>query len=500
MLDHSVAPTSLSCEATAPLHLIVFTRYPEPGKTKTRLIPALGPEGAAAVQRQMTEWALAQARQLLQSERPRQSFAPFSIVGGLAVDVRFAGGTAAKMQEWLGSEWTYLDQGEGDLGDRLIRAFQSAFDRGAKAAIVIGIDCPGVTSDVLAQAYEQLLHNDGVIGPANDGGYYLIGLRYPIPAMFKGIDWGTETVRSSTLAIAETLDLKIAQLSSLSDVDRPEDLIVWQQISHQVPGQTMGRISIVIPVLNEAEHIRSTIQAIKQSANASNAPNNHPQSGLDRNTISGCGGEKCNHNLPKDIPQLEIIVVDGGSRDATMATAKDAGANVISSSPGRALQMNAGAAIATGEYILFLHADTQLPPNFPSYVRQTLRQPNTVVGAFELAIQGANMGLRLIEFGVKWRSRLKQMPYGDQAIFLKTNLFREVGGFPRLPLMEDFEFIRQMKRRGRVAIAKAVVTTSGRRWQRLGLLRTTFINQVIIVGYVLGFPIKKLALWYRQRT
>ena len=117
-----------------------------------------------------------------------------------------------------------------------------------------------------------------------------------------------------------------------------------------------------------------------------------------------------------------------------MAYAQEAGATVISSSPGRALQMNAGAAIATGEYILFLHADTQLPAHFPTYIHQLLSQPNTVAGAFELAIQGSSPGLRLIEFGVKWRSRLGQMPYGDQAIFLKTQLL-----LPHIIQLQDNE-------------------------------------------------------------
>lgn len=486
-------------DPTAPLHLIVFTRYPEAGKTKTRLMPALGPEGAAVVQRQMTEWVLTQAQQFAQSDRAMElansvsassrmegaavstpvSFSassPSSAIkkSGLTVDVRFAGGSASKMEEWLGPGWTYLDQGDGDLGDRLIRAFQSAFDRGAQAAIAIGIDCPGITAEVLAQAYRQLNSSDCVIGPAADGGYYLIGLRRPLPELFQGIDWGTETVRASTLALAQRLGLTVAQLGILYDVDRPEDLLVWQQVSQQSPSKIPGQISIVIPVLNEANHIQSTIRSIQHGITSQESKRDH-------------------------YPPLDIIVVDGGSHDDTMAYAQEAGATVISSSPGRALQMNAGAAIATGEYILFLHADTQLPAHFPTYIHQLLSQPNTVAGAFELAIQGSSPGLRLIEFGVKWRSRLGQMPYGDQAIFLKTQLFRELGGFPRLPLMEDFEFIRQIKKRGRVAIANATVTTSGRRWQRLGLLRTTLINQLIIVGHTLGVPIEKLAHWYRQK-
>lgn len=465
-------------------------------------MPALGPDGAADVQRQMTEWTLSHARQLQQ----RWSLmAPDPCAAGmpsvprsrdclsLRVDVRFAGGETSLMEQWLGSDWSYSDQGGGDLGDRLVRAFQSAFDHGAKAAIAVGIDCPGVTADVLAQAYEQLQTHDGVIGPADDGGYYLIGLQRPTPELFKGIAWGTETVRASTLELAEASGLAIAQLSPLADVDRPEDLLVWQCVSGQTPLQKEGRISIVIPVLNEADHIQSTIESIHQA---------HIRQGKDTTAKGGSFEKDIAHDSEKDIahdPDLEIIVVDGGSQDDTRNRAKAMGVRVISSSPGRALQMNAGAAIATGEYILFLHADTRLPNRFASHIPLLLAQPTVIAGAFELSIQGNQLGLRLIEWGVKWRSHIGQMPYGDQAIFLKTQTFRQLGGFPRLPIMEDFALIRRAKAQGQVAIARAAVTTSGRRWQRLGLLRTTCINQIMILGFMIGLPMETLAHWYRQK-
>lgn len=456
-------------------------------------MPALGPDGAADVQRSMTEWTLSHARQLQQRwTSPAKAIESASLTSAastskgrlaLSVDVRFAGGSSSLMEQWLGHDWTYSDQGDGDLGDRLIRAFQTAFDQGATAAIAVGIDCPGVTAEVLDQAYDQLQTHDGVIGPAEDGGYYLIGLKRPTPELFKGIAWGTETVRSSTLTLADKLGLAIAQLSPLADVDRPEDLLVWQCISGQAPPQENGQISVVIPVLNEANHIQATIESIQ---NANNLIVSSDQDMGSPNDSVGNNG-------------LDIIVVDGGSQDDTVVQAKATGARVISASPGRALQMNAGAAIATGQYILFLHADTRLPQNFASHIPQILDQPNVIAGAFELSIQGEQAGLRLIEWGVKWRSRLGQMPYGDQAIFLKTQTFRQLGGFPRLPVMEDFALIRRAKRHGKVAIAQAAVITSGRRWQRLGLFRTTVINQIMIFGFIIGLPIETLAHWYRQK-
>lgn len=192
--------------------LIIFTRYPEPGKTKTRMIPALGAEGAAKLQRRMTEDTLAQA-QKLQASRP------------LSVEVHFAGGNYQLMTAWLGSEVTYCPQGEGDLGERMASAFQAAFAAGMRGVVTIGIDCPDLDVGILAEAFEKLKTFDLVLGPARDGGYYLIGLRRLVPELFVGIDWGTSKVRQQTVDIAENLGLAIAFLPILNDIDRPEDLV-----------------------------------------------------------------------------------------------------------------------------------------------------------------------------------------------------------------------------------------------------------------------------------
>lgn len=197
---------------TAKECLIIFTRYPEPGKTKTRMIPALGAEGAAKLQRRMTEATLAQA-QKLQTSRP------------VAVEVHFAGGDRQLMQAWLGSDLTCCPQGEGDLGQRLASAFQASFAGGMTGVVTIGIDCPDLDAGILAEAFEKLKTFDLVLGPAQDGGYYLIGLRRLVPELFVGIDWGTSQVRQQTVDMAETLDLAIAFLPLLNDIDRPEDLI-----------------------------------------------------------------------------------------------------------------------------------------------------------------------------------------------------------------------------------------------------------------------------------
>ncbi len=196
--------------------LIIFTRYPEPGKTKTRMIPTLGAEGAAKLQHQMTEHTLVEAKKL-QTER------------SLSVEVHFAGGNQQLMQEWLGSDLVYRKQDEGDLGQRMKSAFEASFAAGMIGVVTIGIDCPDLNAALLAEAFEALDRHDLILGPAQDGGYYLIGLSRLIPELFTDIPWGTSEVLAKTKSIAQKLDLSVHCLSLLNDVDRPEDLPIWER-------------------------------------------------------------------------------------------------------------------------------------------------------------------------------------------------------------------------------------------------------------------------------
>jgi rSAM/selenodomain-associated transferase 1 len=204
-------------------HLIIFTRYPEPGKTKTRLIPALGSIGAANLQQQMTEHTLLQARELQQAT-------------GISVEVRFSGGSSQLMRDWLGPDLVYQSQGEGDLGERMERSLADTFQKSAEQVIIIGTDCPKLTSQILTTAFQQLQTVDLVLGPAIDGGYYLIGLRRPIPELFANIDWGTSQVLQQTVAITERYQVSYFFLPILADVDRPEDLSIWQQVVQEKVG------------------------------------------------------------------------------------------------------------------------------------------------------------------------------------------------------------------------------------------------------------------------
>jgi|ERR1041384_4840991 rSAM/selenodomain-associated transferase 1 len=182
--------------------LIVFVKAPRPGTVKTRLAVAIGPEEALAAYHQMVECVLA------------------SVSALPGVELRFTPDEARnEIAAWLHPGWTAAPQGEGDLGDRLQRAFASAFATGAGRVVGIGSDCPEVTAADIHAAWDALSENHVVLGPARDGGYWLIGLSQPCPALFSGIHWSTDSVMKETLDRARQAGLCVHQLHELADVD-----------------------------------------------------------------------------------------------------------------------------------------------------------------------------------------------------------------------------------------------------------------------------------------
>ena len=436
--------------------LILFTRYPESGTTKTRMIPKLGAEGAAELQRQMTQHILSLVTR-------------FCGLHPTSLEIRFEVGNKNLMKAWLGAGFEYSSQGEGDIGLRMSRAFENGFGRGYETVVIIGSDIPHITANVLQTAFEGLAKHDLVLGPAGDGGYYLIGMPETVfsranPRLFNGIQWGTNKVLSQTLAVAEELRLDYILLDTLDDVDHPEDLAVWHRaLKSTLEPQGDKRISVIIPALNEAGNIQETITQLQKSH------------------------------------KVEIVVVDGGSRDNTVELARSLGVRVVSTEASKALQMNAGAAEAVGDVLLFLHADTRLPDDFETQVMAAVNHSGFCAGAFSLGIDSDGWGLRLIERVANWRSRFFQMPYGDQALFVCRDLFNDIGGFPEFPIMEDFELIRRLRQKGKIRILPAAVRTSPRRYLNFGILKTWLLNQVIIAAYYLGVRPERLARWYRRQ-
>jgi rSAM/selenodomain-associated transferase 2 len=226
----------------------------------------------------------------------------------------------------------------------------------------------------------------------------------------------------------------------------------------------MYSFSIIIPVLNESPIIDHTIEHVYQIG-----------SGFDP----------------------EVIVVDGDSRGGTLEAIKNKDVIKIMSPKGRGKQMNRGASAAQGDILLFLHTDTELPKDAFEAISSAMNKLQLVGGAFDLGIKSGRSVFRLVEEVVYIRTRLTKVPYGDQAIFIRKEIFDKVRGFKEIPVMEDVEFMRRVKRSGyKICIIPKMVKTSPRRWEKEGVLYCTVRNWALITLYSLGVDPERLVRFY----
>jgi rSAM/selenodomain-associated transferase 2 len=222
------------------------------------------------------------------------------------------------------------------------------------------------------------------------------------------------------------------------------------------------KISVIIPTLNEESCVAETLQSLRRQ---------NPQ---------------------------EIIVVDGGSTDATQKIAASYANRVLEGPRGRAFQMNLGAAAATGDILLFLHADCSLEAKALTEASRCLKRRGVAAGCFTMAVQASGLLYRSIDFCASARVQLTGLVYGDQGLFLKRELFTALGGFPRIPLMEDVYFSKKLRHQGRIVVVKPRILVSPRRWQREGIVRQTLRNWSLLAESALGVSTQRLASYYPE--
>lgn len=431
-------------------HISIITRLPVPGESKTRMIDALGAQGAADLQREMTEVVVRQMRLLAAAEPVR-------------VEARVTGGSVATARRWLGIRCA--PQGEGDLGLRLAHALAHG-GRRASVAVVVGGDCPSVTAGDMRETVSAAAGSGAAIIPAADGGFCALALRSDVAAcvdkLLSGIEWGSKRVCEQTMARISAAGHTIRSMPTRADVDLPEDLPSWHQLRrHWI--EPLSSLTVVIPTLNEAERLPVLLDGLASA-------------------------------------EVDVVIADGGSSDDTRQIASRAGVRLVTGVSGRAAQMNLGATASEADALLFLHADTTLPRGFPSIVREVLRDPGVTLGTFSFSTDSPRAIMRLLETGTRLRSSLLSMPYGDQGLFCRRGVFEALGGFPTYPVMEDYEFVRRARRAGRIAVSPERAVTSERRWREFGALRWTMLNLTTVARYHLGASPEELAAWRRERV
>jgi rSAM/selenodomain-associated transferase 2/rSAM/selenodomain-associated transferase 1 len=416
---------------------ILFLKAPRAGFVKTRLGRDAGAEKALAVYRELAEL---QWRRIPSSWRTEIHFAPAD--------------AESEMRQWLGDRGFFRPQVEADLGGRLASGFTSAFRDGGAPVIALGGDCPELDAACLERARLALERADIVLGPATDGGYYLIGLNRETPGLFENIPWSTSAVLAATLTRAAALGLRVSLLEVKSDIDDATDWADYRR--RRVPP-----ITVLIPALNEGLQIDQTIRAVMSA-----------------------------------LPTARVLVVDGGSSDQTVAVAKAMGADVVSSSRGRGVQLAAGAALAHTEWLLFLHADTILPEAASEVIAKFATKRDAHIATFRLKFDQPGWFLRAGCWFTRFDSVFTR--FGDQGILVRRTFYESVGGFRDWPLFEDVEFLQRARRQTKIHSLPADVITSARRFRARGIYRQQWLNACLVLRYLCGASPEKLAAIYRS--
>ena len=457
---------------TAGCRLVVLSKPPRPGACKSRLAESLGAGQAARLARAflLDTWAGVSAW----------------VSGHPDVDLVFAQSASPDEYPLLLPTPTVVRQGEGDLGRRMATLAAGALGQRSEV-LLLGTDSPGLPDAHLAAARAALSDADIVLGPLRDGGFWCLGVRGGNPALWGNtwlddLDWSVDGTLAQVCERAERIGLKVSLAPAWFDIDRPEDLEGLRDVLEGEPEAapetlaTLAReqaaaghplLSVVVTSLNENIRLDACLEALRQQEGP-----------------------------------LEIVVADGGSTDRSAERAAASPAvTVVVTPPGRGRQFAAGARLATGSMLLFLHTDTRLPPAGARLVREHLATAAHAWGAFVTHTVAdpslpnrAGPLLRLADVRSRWTHR----PYGDQAIFATRAAYDAVDGFQPLPIMEDYDLSRRLGSRARPARVPEPVTVSGRRIQQRPL-RSLLLLRMIPPLFRLGVDPAFLARVYRNR-
>lgn len=453
--------------------IIVFTRVPFPGQTKTRMMPYLSGKECADLHGCLLRDIAVECEKVDADKFVYYTDDRANQTEWTDEDERIWKKKRRILAEVFGKTSAYKVQQGNTLGDKMYNAIHEVLGKGYDECVLIGTDIPEIHKNDLEQAFRILEERDVVFGPTKDGGYYLVGMKKPMGEVFGIKSYGHGSVLKDTLKGLAELELTTGCVRMLSDLDTPEDLKAYRKYirdkKHLQKTNTgrfvaeSAKISIIVPTYNEEKTIR-TIQ---------------------------------NQLLPlKD--KCEIIFVDGGSSDRTLEMMHPA-FRVIRSGKGRAVQMNTGAKESNGDVLFFLHCDSELPRKPLEQIREVMT--NHHAGCFGIAFRSKQFFLLTCRVVSNMRVFDRKVMFGDQGMFMDRELFFEAGMFPEIPIMEDYQLSLTLKAmKVKFGMAKRRIYTSDRRFPKemIPKLDVMWKMNRLRKKYRDGVAIKEISDMYRD--
>ncbi|MGV8074740.1 MAG: TIGR04283 family arsenosugar biosynthesis glycosyltransferase [Syntrophobacteraceae bacterium] len=416
--------------------LIVFMRYPESGQVKSRLAVSIGAENAALIYEKLVRRTLGVTSDLKRIMPEVDIFLFFTPENKRTeVERKFAG------------PWELIPQKGAHLGERMDLAVRGVLARRYGHCVLIGADIADITVADMLEAFRALEQGYTPLGPAKDGGFFLIGLNRHCPSVFENTQWGTSGIYRRTANLLLESGFKVIPLAPRHDIDREEDL----EFLRDKP-LFSDKLSIVVPTMSSADQLSPFLL-----------------------------------NLEDQLwPGDEIIVVRGGSATEERPIPLRDRIQWIASPKGRGIQLNRGASATKGNLLLFLHDDCNPPPLFLYHVRKISEAGGVALGCFKLSFDPSTPLLKLIARWANYRSRRFKLPFGDQGLFCRKEIFYKAGGFKKRFIMEDVDFVRHCLKEGELLIVQEHLCTSPQRYMQKGILRASLQNHLMMLLYRMG--------------
>ena len=483
--------------------LLIFLRYPEPGQVKSRLSAAVGPDEAARTYEKLARRSLGVVADFKRQHPTVEVFVFYTPAE-----------RQLQIQEAFPGPWRFACQQGEDLGERMEHAIRHVMNQDFSEVLLTGTDLADLEPADLEEAFRAVESGYAALGPAHDGGFYLIGLDRLCPMAFQSERWGTSDVFKRTAHLLTRSGFQVRRLKERKDVDRLEDLA-------DLRGRAWfnGALSIIIPTVKPLVRLDSLLRHLRRQI----------WPGDEILIITAATDEDLpTHTKPirqhdiKGSPPSTRHAREGGHPGFFSGFPPKARGNDVPGSwslysaelcleitpqihcgvapRGRGLQLNRGVELAGGNLLFFLHDDCFPPPNFAYLIRKHCARPELSLGCFSLVFSPSQPLLDGIAKWANLRTTVFRLPYGDQGLFCRRETYAEAGGFKKLYLMEDVDFVRNCQRLGRLSVLPDSIATSPERYLRRGILRASLQNHLTMLLYRLGVSDRRLyAFYYRTK-